>query len=71
LQHLSLEGASEVQPPIVLLKGCPDLQIIDPIFFQYAKAGKLYERFNELHLVLDGMIYDKVNTYSANEKALR
>ena len=69
LKYLSLEGAGEVQTPFVLPKDSPQLQIGDPVFLQHAKAGELCERFNELWLVQDGKLVDKVNTYRGDGQA--
>jgi D-serine deaminase-like pyridoxal phosphate-dependent protein len=63
LKYLDLEGAGEVQTPLVLPQDCPTLNLGDPIFFQHAKAGELCERFNELILVQNGKIIDRVKTY--------
>lgn len=63
LKYVDLEGAGEVQTPLVLPQGCPKLAIGDPVFFQHAKAGELCERFNELILVQGGKIVDTVKTY--------
>jgi D-serine deaminase-like pyridoxal phosphate-dependent protein len=63
LRYVDLEGAGEVQTPLVLPQGCPELSLGDPVFFQHAKAGELCERFNELILIQGGMIIDKVKTY--------
>jgi len=63
LSYLPMEGAGEVQTPLVLPKGCPKLSLGDPVFFQHAKAGELCERFNELHLVKDNKCFGSVPTY--------
>jgi D-serine deaminase-like pyridoxal phosphate-dependent protein len=63
LKLLPMEGAGEVQTPLILPDGCPNLEIGDPIFFQHAKAGELCERFNELYMIKNGKIVDKVKTY--------
>jgi D-serine deaminase-like pyridoxal phosphate-dependent protein len=63
MKYLPLEGAGEVQTPLQLAKGTPDIALGDPVFFQHAKAGELCERFNELHLLQDGKIVDVVKTY--------
>lgn len=63
LKYVDLEGAGEVQTPLVLPQGCPKLNLGDPVFFQHAKAGELCERFNELALVRGGEIVDTVKTY--------
>lgn len=51
MQYFSMEGAGEVQTPLKLPTGCPQLALGDPVFFQHAKAGELCERFNQLDLV--------------------
>jgi D-serine deaminase-like pyridoxal phosphate-dependent protein len=61
------EGAGEVQTPIQYI-GNENLQIGDPIFMRHAKAGELCERFQQLFLVSNGAIVDKVHTYRAENK---
>jgi D-serine deaminase-like pyridoxal phosphate-dependent protein len=68
-RYLSLEGAGEVQTPLALPKERPELRLGDPIFFQHAKSGELAERFNELFLVQDSAIVDRVKTYRGQGKA--
>lgn len=63
LKFVTLEGAGEVQTPLMLPEGCPELSPDDPVFFQHAKAGELCERFNELILVKGGKIIERVKTY--------
>ena len=63
MELLALEGAGEVQTPIQLPNDCPPLELGDPVFFQHAKGGELSERFNELYLVQNSKIVDRVNTY--------
>lgn len=63
LKYVDLEGAGEVQTPLVLPQGCPRLDLGDPVFFQHAKAGELCERFNEIILIQGGTIIDRVKTY--------
>lgn len=63
LQYVSLEGAGEVQTPLVLAKESPQIELGDPVFFQHAKAGELCERFNELVLIKGNRIVDRVKTY--------
>jgi hypothetical protein len=46
LRYLPLEGAGQVSTPLLLPRGCPDLSLGDPVFFQYATAGELCERFD-------------------------
>ncbi|MGB1206092.1 MAG: amino acid deaminase/aldolase [Chitinophagales bacterium] len=61
------EGAGEVQTPIVY-KGQMSLQLGDPIFLRHSKAGELCERFNELWIVGNGKIIEKVPTYRGEGK---
>ncbi len=63
MQYLPLEGAGEVQTPLQLAKGTPEIALGDPVFFQHAKAGELCERFDELYLVQNGKIVEVVKTY--------
>lgn len=63
LKYLDVEGAGEVQTPLVLPANSPKINLGDPIFFQHAKAGELCERFNELILIKEGKIIDSVKTY--------
>jgi D-serine deaminase-like pyridoxal phosphate-dependent protein len=63
MQYLPLEGAGEVQTPLLLAEGTPEIALGDPIFFQHAKAGELCERFNEFYLLQGGKIIDVVKTY--------
>lgn len=69
LSYLPMEGAGEVQTPLVLPKDCPALDPGDPVFFQHAKAGELCERFNELHLVTDNTCIGAVPTYRGQGNA--
>jgi D-serine deaminase-like pyridoxal phosphate-dependent protein len=59
---LKLEGAGEVQTPVVLKKGT-HLRIGDPVIFRHAKAGELTERFNDLLLVENKKIVGAAPTY--------
>lgn len=63
MDYLPLEGAGEVQTPLRLGEGTPEIALGDPIFFQHAKAGELCERFNELYLLQGEKIVDVVKTY--------
>lgn len=69
LTYIDMEGAGEVQTPLVLPKTCPGLDINDPVFFQHAKAGELCERFNRLYLVKGDEIVDEVTTYRGDGHA--
>lgn len=61
------EGAGEVQTPISY-KGKVKLKIGDPVFMRHSKAGELCERFNELYLLKDEKILQKVPTYRGEGK---
>ena len=69
LKLIPLEGAGEVQTPLILPTDCPPLSLGDLIFFQHAKAGELCERFNELYLIEGERILDSVPTYRGEGKA--
>lgn len=56
------EGCGEVQTPIIY-SGKENLKIGDPIFFRHAKSGELCERFNELYLIRNNKIINKITTY--------
>jgi D-serine deaminase-like pyridoxal phosphate-dependent protein len=60
------EGAGEVQTPLLRAHG---LRIGDRVWFRHAKAGELFERFNEVHLVRGDEIVDTVPTYRGEGKA--
>ncbi len=63
LRFLPLEGAGEVQTPLILPPDAPKIELGDPIFFQHAKAGELCEHFNELYLLRQDKVVDVVRTY--------
>lgn len=69
LKYLPLEGAGEVQTPLMLPDDCPDLKLGDPIIFQHAKGGELSERFNEIILLQDSKVIGKTLTYRGEGKA--
>ncbi len=69
LSYFPMEGAGEVQTPLKVPEGKHIPELTDPVFFQHAKAGELCERFNELILIQDGEIVDKVPTYRGEGKA--
>lgn len=56
------EGCGEVQTPIIY-NGNEMLKVGDPVFFRHAKAGELCERFNELYLLRNNTIKEKIATY--------
>ncbi|MER2000627.1 MAG: amino acid deaminase/aldolase, partial [Lysinibacillus sp.] len=57
----SLEGAGEVQTPI-LVKGRQH-DIGDTIYLRHAKAGELCERFKQLHATRNGEYIGEISTY--------
>ena len=59
---LRAEGAGEVQTPLQG-KGTRDLRLGDRVWFRYAKAGEMCERFDQLHLVQDDQLVDTLPTY--------
>jgi D-serine deaminase-like pyridoxal phosphate-dependent protein len=59
------EGAGEVQTPLLGARG---LRVGDRVWFRHAKAGELFERFNEVHLLRGGEIVAKVPTYRGEGK---
>jgi len=69
LNYITIEGAGEVQTPLALPAGGPELSLGDPIFFQHAKAGELCERFNRLHLIQEERLAGQVSTYRGDGKA--
>ena len=66
-QLIEQEGAGEVQTPVVY-RGKEKLAIGDPIFMRHSKAGELCERFNDLYLIRNGSILEKVPTYRGEGK---
>ena len=61
-EGLQREGCGEVQTPLQG-GGARDLSIGDLVFFRYAKAGEMNERFNELHLIQEGRPTTTAPTY--------
>lgn len=62
LSYFGQEGAGEVQTPL-RGPGARSLQVGDPVWFRYAKAGEMCERFDELLLVQDGAVVQRAATY--------
>ncbi|HJQ01221.1 MAG TPA: amino acid deaminase/aldolase [Jatrophihabitans sp.] len=62
LAVLRTEGAGEVQTP-VRGRSAARLQIGDAVWFRHAKAGEMLERFDQVHLVADGVLTDTVPSY--------
>ncbi|MEG0440267.1 MAG: alanine racemase [Solibacillus sp.] len=60
-EFLPLEGAGEVQTPVVVKKGT--VSIGDTLYLRHAKAGELCERFQVLHAVKDGRYFGQIQTY--------
>lgn len=62
------EAAGEVQTPLRHALARP-LNIGDPVLFRHAKAGELCERFNELLLIRNGQVLNRVPTYRGEGKS--
>lgn len=63
LKMIPMEGAGEVQTPLLVADDAPALKPGDPVIWRHAKAGELMERFNEVLLIRDSKIMDRVPTY--------
>lgn len=61
---LGLEGAGEVQTPVVLKGRVVDIG--DTLYFRHAKAGELCERFQVLHAVRGDKYVGPYTTYRGN-----
>lgn len=61
-QLVGVEGAGEVQTPVRLPRGVA-VPLGAPLLFRPAKSGELQERFNELLLVRNDAVVDRVKTY--------
>ncbi|WP_446665019.1 alanine racemase [Flexivirga sp. B27] len=61
------EGAGEVQTPL-RGKAARRLEVGDLVWFRHAKAGEMCERFNEILLVRDGEVQDRLPTYRGEGK---
>lgn len=59
---LGVEGAGEVQTPVILPAGV-EVKPGDPVFFRHAKAGELAEHFNEYLLIRGDRIESRAPTY--------
>jgi D-serine deaminase-like pyridoxal phosphate-dependent protein len=62
LALLDLEGAGEVQTPLVVPPGLR-VELGDPVFFRHAKAGELAEHFAGYALVRGARVEARVPTY--------
>lgn len=63
LRVTKLEGFGEVQTPLRTDKVARELQVGDPVFCRFAKAGEPLERFARVHLLVDGVLSETVPTY--------
>ncbi|MCO4794209.1 MAG: alanine racemase [Bacteriovoracaceae bacterium] len=59
------EMAGEVQTPISY---SGEIRIGDPVFFRHSKAGELCERFNDVLLVSNAQVIQRVPTYRGEGK---
>ena len=62
LRLTTLEGAGEVQTPVVG-PGVAKLRLGDRVWLRHAKGGEIAERFPDYHLVDGGRVVDTVATY--------
>jgi D-serine deaminase-like pyridoxal phosphate-dependent protein len=67
LKTLGLEGAGEVQTPVTG-KAAEQLKIGDRVWMRHAKAGELFERFDEVHLLHGDRIERTVPTYRGERR---
>lgn len=67
LKTLGFEGAGEVQTPVTG-KAAEQLKIGDRVWMRHAKAGELFERFDEVHLVHGDRIERTVPTYRGERR---
>jgi D-serine deaminase-like pyridoxal phosphate-dependent protein len=58
----ALEGAGEVQTPVLLPDGV-ELALGDPVLLRHAKAGELCERFATLLAIRGDAVVDELATY--------
>ena len=65
-QLLPMEGAGEVQTPVVCQSR--KLKLGYPVFFRHAKAGEICERFRTALLIVDGKVEREVNTYRGDDQ---
>ena len=67
--HLtSLEGAGEVQTPLVG-PAASSLRIGDLVWFRHAKSGEVAEHSNEVHLLAGSAVVESVSTYRGRGNA--
>jgi D-serine deaminase-like pyridoxal phosphate-dependent protein len=66
----SLEGAGEVQTPVIG-DAAASLKVGDQVLLRHAKAGELCERFDSLYLVQAGEVVDEVPTYRGEGPSTR
>lgn len=67
IKLIKSEGVGEVQTPLQG-KGVRDLQLGDRVWFRYAKAGEMCERFDALHLLRGDQLVETVPTYRGEGK---
>lgn len=63
LRPLKDEGFGEVQTPLQLEEGMPDLKVGDPVFLRSAKAGEIAECFSHYYLFRSEKVIERVPTY--------
>lgn len=67
LRLTTLEGAGEVQTPVLLPRGV-SLSLGEPVFFRHAKAGELAEHFTKYLLVRGDRVESEAPTYRGSGK---
>ncbi len=67
MKLLKHEGAGEVQTPVRYL-GEVDLKVGDSLIFRHAKSGEVCERFQEIHVISNGVKQETVLTYRGEGK---
>ena len=68
LKYVENEMAGEVQTPLVVESSRSTLSIGDHVFFRPAKSGEICERFDDISLIRNGQIIEKVKTYRGEGK---
>ena len=63
LETIDAEGFGEVQTPFKFNPHNLNLNLGDPIFCRFGKAGEPMEHFNTVHIYQDGEFIDEYRTY--------
>jgi len=65
---LPMEGAGEVQTPLLVPEGV-EIALGEAVLFRHAKAGEIMERANEVLLISGGRVVERVPTYRGMGKS--